>query len=93
MRLRAPLNRRDSYRPPPDALEVYWRGFQEVGGVQEGALWRVQRGKGRGESLHATGVQHKTCITMHILNMCLLHYAFIYLFKFIISLLSHFLSI
>lgn len=49
MCLRAPLNRRDSYRPPPDVLEEYWRGIQEVGGGQEGALVEGSEGeKGEG---------------------------------------------
>lgn len=45
MCLRAPLNRRDSYRAPPDVLEEYWRGIQEVGRGQEGALVEGSEGK------------------------------------------------
>ncbi|KAM7397160.1 hypothetical protein PAMP_020153 [Pampus punctatissimus] len=47
MRLRAPLNRRDSYRPPPDILEEYWRGIQEVSGSGGGFSERFRGEKGK----------------------------------------------
>lgn len=46
MCLRAPLNRRDSYRPPPDVLEEYWRGIQEVWGSGGGFSERFRGEKG-----------------------------------------------
>lgn len=78
MRLSAPLNSRDSYRPPPDALEECWRGFQEVGEVQEGALVEGSEGKRkRRVSPCYWSATYNFCITVYILNACLLHYAFI----------------
>lgn len=58
MCLRAPLNRRDSYGPPPDVLGEYWRGIQEVGGGQEEAFV---------ESLYAAAVQQNVTFFFRLL--------------------------